>query len=110
MCHLLVSLASTSFPSPDLHRCHQHLGCSFPRSDQLEDRPIPFPASQQKRQGEDIYPGIWAKWQQILPELQQYPLHSMLLNPVKKVNIKVHSGTDPEILIGGPQCFSENVK
>ena len=58
MCHQLVSSVNTSFPSPNLHRCHQHLVCSFPRSDQLGDRQIPFLTSPQKTQGEEIYPGI----------------------------------------------------
>ena len=34
---------------------------------------IPFLTSQQKTQGEETYPGTWAKGQRIPPELQMYP-------------------------------------
>ena len=69
MFHQLVSSKNTSFPSPDLHKCHQHLGCSFPKNDQQEDKLIPSLASQQKTLGVGIYPRTLATEQQIPLEL-----------------------------------------
>ena len=71
--HLPVSSVSASSHFLSHHRYCQHPWCNFPKSDWREDMLIPFLTSQQKTQGEETYPGTWAKGQQIPPELQLYP-------------------------------------